>query len=360
MSFNHPEFFFWMTPFVFILFYFWLTQKAQSEHGFSESALEKLRVADHTVGLAGRNVLFLIASLLIITALAQPTIRGERLQGPPETLTIALDISKRPLNEFETMKKNAIRLVEQAEGAIELAAYDVKVYRIAPRSEDKTILQELIKNLSPRIMRSSIANEQSVRQRCSSSVIVFVSGDRSRREVLMAAQEKWEAIPLFYFPLGLAMILVVLALSSMSKRQSVSLVFLALLFLGEKNLDAGVMDFKILKNGYRAYESGEYAKSAELFGEYQRLHDSPQVRYNYANALFKAGEYEKARYWYASVVTNDPKLRRWVQYNMAKLAVKTREELPKETKKGESTFKKEDKKVEKMIQIHNATPLFLY
>jgi len=360
MSFNHPEFFFWMTPFVFILFYFWLTQKAQGEQGFSESALEKLRVADQTVGLAGRNVLFLIASLLIITALAQPTIRGERLPDSPETLTIALDISKRPLSEFVTMKKNAIRLVERTEGAIELAAYDAKVYRIAPRSEDKKILQELIENLSPRIMTSSIANVQSVRQRCTSSVIVIVSGDTSSREVLMAPQEQWEAVPLFYYPLGAAMILIALALSSMSKRQSVSLVFLALLFLGEKNLDAGVMDFRILDSAYRAYESGEYAKSAELFGEYQRLHDTPQVRYNYANALFKAGKYEKARYWYERVVTNDPKLREWVQLNMAKLPVENREELQKAEKESERTVKKEGKKVEKVIQIHNDTPLFIY
>ncbi|MGZ8546511.1 MAG: tetratricopeptide repeat protein, partial [Sulfuricurvum sp.] len=245
-------------------------------------------------------------------------------------------------------------------GAIELAAYDVKVYRIAPRSEDKKILQELIKNLSPYIMTSSISNEQLVRQRCTSSVIVFVSGDTSSQDVLIAPQEQWEAIPLFYFPLGLAMIVVAFAFSSMSKRQSVSLAFLALLFLGEKNLDAGVMDFQILNHAYRAYERGEYAKSAELFGVYQRLHDTPQVRYNYANALFKAGKYEKARYWYAHVVTDDPKLKEWVEINLAKLPVDKSEKLPKIAKKSERTVKKEDKKVEEILQIQNATPLFVY
>jgi len=360
MSFNHSEFFLWMTPLILILFYFWLTQKPQGEHGFSERALEKLRVEDQTVGLAGRNILFLIASFLIITALAQPTMRGERLPDSPETLTIALDISKRPVSEFEIMKKKAIRLVERTEGAIEVVVYNENLYRIAPSSEDKTILKELIANLSPRIMTSSIANVQSVRQRSASSVIVIVSGDTSSREVLIAPQEQWEAVSLFYYPLGAAMLFIALALSSMSKRQSVSLAFLALLFLGEKNLDAGVMDFRILESAYRAYESEKYAKSAELFGEYQRLHDSPQVRYNCANALFKAGKYEKARYWYERVVTDDPKLREWVNINLAKLPVENREKLQTAEKKSERTVKKEGKQIEKVIQIQNATPLFVY
>ncbi|MDO9206620.1 MAG: hypothetical protein Q7T91_00040, partial [Sulfuricurvum sp.] len=159
MSFNHSEFFLWMTPFVVVLFYFWLTQKSQEDHCFSKSALEKLRVSDQIWGLKGRNVLFLIASFLIITALAEPVARGERIAEVHEAVTIALDISKRPLHEFEAMKKNAIRLVAKTEGSVALVAYDAKVYRIAPSSEDKKTLTELILNLSPRVMNSPIADE---------------------------------------------------------------------------------------------------------------------------------------------------------------------------------------------------------
>ncbi len=110
-------------------------------------------------------------------------------------------------------------------------------------------------------------------------------------------------LQLFYFPLGLAMILIAIALSSMSKRQSVSIAFVAMIFMGVSDGRAGVLDFRILEKAKSAYSHGEYEQSARLFGEYRLLHDSPQVRYNYANALFKAGHYEKARYWYERVET---------------------------------------------------------
>lgn len=361
MSFIHPEFFLYMTPFVLLLFYFWLTQKAKEEDVFTQEALEKLRVEDQTLGLKGRNSLFLMASLLIITALAQPVAKGERLPDFPETITIALDISKRSLGEFEAMKERTIHLINSTDGEIEIIAFNEKVYRIAPRSEDKTTLKELITNLSPRVMNSSIADEKSMRKRCTASVILVVSGEKITRDTVNEEHETWEKIPLFYPPLGLAILLIALALSSMSKRQTVSLAMLALLFMGEKNLNAGVMDFRILNNAHTAYEAKEYTKSAKLFREYQQLHDSPQVRYNYANALFKAGDYERARYWYGQIVSSDPKLQEWVRLNKAKLP---REEgigsQKLSDKKEERPLKIEVPKRENRVQTEQNTPLFIY
>ncbi|MFA6144698.1 MAG: hypothetical protein WCW84_10710 [Sulfurimonas sp.] len=361
MSFVHPEFFLWMTPFVLLLFYFWLTQKMQEEHVFTQEALEKLRVENQTMGLKGRNLLFLTASLLIITALAQPVMRGERLPDSPKTLMIALDISKHSLGEFKAMKQNSIRLINSTEGEVELIAFNEKVYRIAPRSEDKIILKELITNLSPSVMNSSIADEKSMRKRCTSSVILVVSGEKITRDSVNEKSEKWEKIPLFYAPLGLAILLIALALSSMSKRQSVSLAMLALLFVGEKNLNAGVLDFRILNNAYKAYEAKEYAKSAKFFQEYQHLHDSPQVRYNYANALFKAGDYEKAQYWYERVNATDEKLVKWVAFNRKKLPIKetvTSQKLADQHVR--IRVKRADTRVNKSIQAGESTVLFAY
>ena len=361
MSFIHPEFFLSMTPFVLLLFYFWLTQKTQGEHVFTQEALAKLRVEDQTVGLKGRNLLFLMASLLIIMALAQPTMRGERLADSSKNFTIALDISKRPLDEFEAMKKNVLPLINSSNGDIELIAFDEKVYCIAPRSEDKTTLKELITNLSPRVMNSSIADEKSMRKRCTSSVILVVSGEKITRDTVNEESEKWEQIPLFYAPLGLAIVLIALALSSMSKRQSVSLAMLALLFVGEKNLNAGVLDFRILNNAYKAYEAKEYAKSAKFFQEYQHLHDSPQVRYNYANALFMAGDYERARYWYERVDATDEKLNKWVRFNKTKLPMKE-EGIPHKSrdKKVNESMKQEIKRIKNTLLTENSTVLFRY
>jgi Ca-activated chloride channel family protein len=124
-------------------------------------------------------------------------------------------------------------------------------------------------------------------------------------------------IPLFFYPLGLAMVLILLALSSMSKRQSVSVGGLMVLlnFLPVTS-DAGILDFKELHEAKEAYERGEYASSERLFARYQIKHDSPQVRYNRANALYMSGRYERARFWYERVYTNDPILKARTRYNL--------------------------------------------
>ena len=123
----------------------------------------------------------------------------------------------------------------------------------------------------------------------------------------------------------LAMVLIWIALSSMSRRISVSIVFAAVMITtGESPSSAGLLDFRLLDNAVQAYENGEYRKSAELFGEYQHLHDSPQVRYNRANALYMSGHYQEAVYWYGQVFTNDVVLKERTRSNLAKALEKNR------------------------------------
>ncbi|MFZ3052915.1 MAG: tetratricopeptide repeat protein [Sulfuricurvum sp.] len=362
MSFLHPEFLFWMIPFVGVLFYFWFTQKHDNEYHFTPEALQKLRVSESNLDLTGRNSLFLSASLLIIIALAQPVVQQEKIVEAPPAVTIALDISTHSIIEFEAMKTNAMHLVDEFEGAIELLAFDSKVYRISPASKDRKTLKELIQNLSSNVMITEISDENNVYAVCEASCIIVENKmpDKHIIETLRKPNEHWIYFQLFYFPLGLAMILIAIALSSMSKRQSVSMALVFMIFMGESDIRAGVMDFRLLKQANDAYLHGEYDQSARLFGEYQRLHDSPQIRYNCANAYFKAGHYARARYWYERVVTDDPKLIEWVKINLAKLPIENSEELQKVVKKSERMVNKETKKVQEVIQIKNATPLFVY
>lgn len=364
MSFLHPEFIFWMSPLVGILFYFWFTQKRHKEHYFTPEALERLQVDGSALGDDGRNALFLCSSLLIIAALAQPVIKQEKIIDLPVAMTIALDISQQPLSEFDEMKKTAIELVDEVQGPIELIAYDTSVYRIAPKSTDKKILKELITNLSPHIMHSSFSDENRLYNVCKTSNILIVSGskavDKEGVENLFKPKERWIYTSLFYYPLGLAMLLVAIGLSSMSKRQSITIAFVAMVFVGGSDSHAGITDFKILAKAKTAYSHGKYEQSARFFNEYRLLHDSPQIRYNYANALFKAGHYERALYWYERVNTNDPKLRKWSEINKALLPIKKKEIREKVEKKPGKTIKKEGKKGDNNIRVQNATPLFVY
>ncbi|MDD2829834.1 MAG: tetratricopeptide repeat protein [Sulfuricurvum sp.] len=355
MSFEHSEFFFWMGIPISILFYLWMSQKPLHEHDFSDNILDKLRVNDNTWSLKERNILFFIAAWLMILALSDPIAQGEKVKQSAEEKKIVLNIAQQPNTEFEAMKKNALIEIDSAEGNIELLAYDEHLYRIAPSSDDKGLLKEFVHHL--RDTQSLISDEELLTRLEGETVIL--KGAEKRVKNGQKKGEMYEKIPLFYYPLALAMMVIVFALSSMSKRQSVSIAIGLMICLSPRNVDAGVLDFRLLDGAYSAYAKGDYRTSEVLFARYQEMHDSPQIRYNRANALFKMHRYERARYWYERVYTTNPQLRSWVQYNL--------ERLPKTTIESEMSVKQEAKRVEskkieenKVVIGEGKTPLFRY
>lgn len=345
MTFLHPEFLVWMTPGVLLLFYFWQTQKPREQPHFSEAILERLRPPEMTMGLKGRNNLFLIAAFLLIVAMAQPVIlQNDPLRGGRADILIALDLSKKTPEAFKAEKNRAIDLIRSLEGEnISLIGYDVRLYRISPATTDTAMMAALIKGLDADAMRYEESDVKKVAALGSGEEVQIIIGDpreeytaqhpllREKIEKLKSAHRLHAHIPLFYYPLGLAMLLILIALSSMSKRRSVPLAaLLALLCLSELPSPAGILDFQELGAGYEAYEKGQYHDSAEHFKAYQKRHDSPEIRYNLGNAYYKAKEYEKAHYWYGRVTANDPDLLQKTAYNLRKTEQKIRE------KKGES------------------------
>ncbi len=322
MIFLHPEFLFWMSLPVGILFYFWLTQQPHQHHYFTPRAWKILYVEDATLGLKGRNLLFLIASFLLILALSQPVVEAKKIPLSPQPVTIALDISLRPIAEFEELKRKALTIITSSETSIAVVAYDTRLYRIAPSSEDKATLSRLVRHLSWRVMDDPHSDPTQCAKLPHPYIILSTTAPLTPQEQHFLHSKKEEVIyfPLFYLPLGMALLLIGLGLISMSKRESVALGMVAfLMVLTPQKADAGVMDFLVLKNAMEAYQKGHYPQSATLFLTYQRLHDTPQVRYNLANAYFKSGKYDQAAYWYAHVHTTDPHLARWVAFNQRKL-----------------------------------------
>lgn len=330
MSFLHSEFFFWMLPGVVVLFYFWQTQKAPQSAPFSEMILAQLRAPEITMGLKRRNTLFLIASILVIIAMAQPVIlEKDAIREGHADVLIALNLSKKSVEAFEAEKASAIDLIHQLRGEnIALVGYDTVLYRISPHTTDTDILVTLIDGLDAEIMTQEQSNSAMVGKQVSDGVEVII-GDplfehntrfsevTKKIEKIKKSQRLYAHTPLFIYPLGLAMLFIWIALSSMSKRRSVPLV--ALLFIisvSETPSKAGILDFRMLHQGYSAYEQEDYTRSAELFKSYQKIHDSPEVRYNLGNALYKAGEYQKAYYWYRNVYTNNRLLAQRTAFNL--------------------------------------------
>ncbi|HLD22406.1 MAG TPA: hypothetical protein VJA83_00590 [Sulfuricurvum sp.] len=352
MSFLHPEFLGWLLVPTLILFYFWLTQKPRRTLGLREEILEKLRAPETTMGLQGRNTLFLLSSVLLIIAMAQPVVldstpmRGEELH-----IVMAIDRGEENFEQTRSLALSTLYTILGEE--IELVAFDEKVYGISPRSNDGGILGELIRHLSPSSKRfNQILLDEKLSQRDDADMVVVItpqpiesdrflsvssSADVKRvHEKLLYLRDAHRLrahIPLFFYPLGLAMVLILFALSSMSKRQSVRVGTVLILFsLSPESGKAGILDFKLLRDASQAYEAGAYEKSERLYAQYQREHDSPQVRYNRANALYKCGRYERARYWYKRVYTTDPLLSARVEHNLRESMAKIEERA--EQKKG--------------------------
>ena len=119
-------------------------------------------------------------------------------------------------------------------------------------------------------------------------------------------------IPLFYIPLGAAMLLVLIALASMTKRSVVhvpSMFLLALLlFFGVSEAKAGMLDFLDIKEAKESYAKGDYKDAAKKFEAYAKSSQKPHAYYDAGDAYYKAGNYKKALQMYKKVHTNDATL----------------------------------------------------
>jgi Ca-activated chloride channel family protein len=113
----------------------------------------------------------------------------------------------------------------------------------------------------------------------------------------MKSEEIEKYIPLFYLPVGLALLLLLIATSSMSKREKVqvpSMFLLALLLFGSLNVKAGVLDFVDLKDAKEAYQHHDYEASAKYFDAYAKRSKSGEAYYNAGNAFYKLKKYKEA------------------------------------------------------------------
>ncbi len=162
--------------------------------------------------------------------------------------------------------------------------------------------------------------------------------------------------PLFYFPLGLAMLLLLIATSSMSKRESVMvpnvLVFFALLFSGG-SLKAGLLDFQKLDNAKQAYESGEYEKAAQTYQNYAEQTKKGESFYNAGNSFYKQGKYDEAikSYQRATFDKKGERANNFANLGNAYVKKKDKKSLQEAIKAYESSLKlHEDKEVQENLE----------
>jgi Ca-activated chloride channel family protein len=128
----------------------------------------------------------------------------------------------------------------------------------------------------------------------------------------LKAQEIQKYIPLFYYPVGLALLLLLIATSSMSKREKVelpSLFLLGFLLFGISDARAGLLDFVQIKDAKEAYEAGDYLKAAKAYEAYAKQRENAEAHYDAANAYYKAKQYKKALQHYKKAIFSDAQKR---------------------------------------------------
>lgn len=102
--------------------------------------------------------------------------------------------------------------------------------------------------------------------------------------------------PLFYYPLAVALLLLLIATSSINRRKSANIasLFLLFTFLSNQHVEAGVFDFMELKKAKEAYEKGEFEKSAQLYKNFANDSGNNEAYYNAGNSYYKDKKYQEA------------------------------------------------------------------
>jgi len=134
--------------------------------------------------------------------------------------------------------------------------------------------------------------------------------DSMSDEKELKSQEVPKYTPLFYYPLGVAILLLLIATSSFGRglKTTVSALLFLTLFIGVDS-NAGVLDFMELERAKESYQNGNYKESAKEYESYAKNQNSPQSFYNAANSYYKDKNYDKALEVYKKAIFKDDEQR---------------------------------------------------
>jgi Ca-activated chloride channel family protein len=156
---------------------------------------------------------------------------------------------------------------------------------------------------------------------------------------------------LFYYPLALAILILLIAFSSLPKRRVVtnSFIFILVAFFPTSNYGFS-FDFTHINKANQAYKKGDFKTASK---EFSNVTQTAQGSYNFANSLYKQKEYEKALKQYEHVITNDKELEYRKLHNMGNCFVKLNE-LQKAKEFYEKALKiKKDKQIKQNLDKVN-------
>jgi len=246
------------------------------------------------------------------------------------SLQVAIKSASKLLKNMQT--KNLIILTDGTdknsfEEEIKLAKdYDLNIYIITTASKERTpirlengkflndengnivtvALNENIKNLSLNTNGAYI--NYTIDDYDVENIMKTVENNSKKQN---ATSKKFKVYTeLFYYPLALALLILLIAFSSLPKSRF--LPFILILFM-QYDLKASITDFKTIDKAQEAYENKDYEKAAK---EFKKVAKTPQAYYNLANSLYKQKKFKQALKNYKKVISSDESLEFKKLHNM--------------------------------------------
>ena len=163
--------------------------------------------------------------------------------------------------------------------------------------------------------------------------------------------------PLFYYPLGMSLILLLIATSSIGgrKKSSAASVFIlfSLFLFNTQHAQAAILDFMELRKAKEAYKVQKYEEAAEIYKEYAQNTQNSESYFNAGNAFYKQGKYKEAIEAYEKAVFDDENKKAGNLSNLGNAYAKeaNQESLQKAVEAYEKSLKiKEDKETRENLQ----------
>jgi len=156
MSFVNPDFFILLLLPLLIMFWILKSGSLTLEKYFDAEIFKKMQTTDATLSSKSRVYLFILALLLIITALARPISdeRSIKIEAKGTDIVVALDISRSMLardfypNRLEWAKNKALKLLTLTkQNRVGVIAFANSSYIVSPLSFDKKAVSFLIDRL---------------------------------------------------------------------------------------------------------------------------------------------------------------------------------------------------------------------
>ena len=223
------------------------------------------------------------------------------------------------------------------------------------KRDGNIIVSKLNENISKLATESSGVYIQSIKSNADiKTMLEEIEAISEQKELKSETVRKF--IPLFYYPLGLALLLLLVATSSLYKKEKLTSPLVALLAVFAffaQDANAGILDFMNLDKAESAYENEDYNTSAKIYSDYAQSSQNVQSYFNAGNALYKQEKYDEAiqSYEKAYFENNVSEANKYGNIGNAYVKQSTQESLEKAVKSYEKSLEfNEDEEIRENLE----------